>query len=180
MMNTMIVKRYVTALFELGLQQKKLEQIEHDITGLAHLYQEIEMFQTICKTSLFSIKQKMETFKQISKILKISSLTEHFLLVLVQNGRAEYLESCLHAFKARLQEHNGILTVNIISAIPLDKAQKDKIHRSIENSVKSAIEVKTEINPKLLGGFIVKTGSQVYDASIKTKLEDLRTLMKEA
>ena len=67
----------------------------------------------------------------------------------------------------------------MVSAKKLTGAELTKIKSQLKKSLGRSVDVETSVDPALLGGFVVKIGSQLYDSSLKTKLEDLKLALKE-
>jgi F-type H+-transporting ATPase subunit delta len=84
------------------------------------------------------------------------------------------------AYGALAARHRGAKQVEIISAVALDPAQLNEISNSLSGVLGGRVEAVTRVDPSLLGGFIVQAGSRQFDASLKTKLENLKLSLKGA
>jgi len=84
------------------------------------------------------------------------------------------------AFAQRLAAHRGEVSAEAISAAALNDDQTKRLRSEIETIVGKAVNLSTRVDPDLLGGLIVKVGSTMIDSSLRTKLNRLKSVMKEA
>ena len=81
-------------------------------------------------------------------------------------------------FQALVSNRRGEVTAEVISASNLSKPQVEQIRKVLEKISKKQVTVHNSVSEDLLGGLIVKIGSQMVDSSLKTKLNKLRFAMK--
>jgi len=98
--------------------------------------------------------------------------------VLAGNGRLSKLPDVIRSFNLLAARHRGELTAEITSARPLDAAQVDAIKQNLRTRMGRDIAVDLNVDPAILGGLVVKIGSQMIDSSIRTKLNTLAHAMK--
>ena len=79
-----------------------------------------------------------------------------------------------------LARRRGSQVAKVTSAAKLTAAQLSAIKAQLKKSLGRPVDIETSVDPELLGGFVVRIGSRLYDSSLKTKLEDLRLALKEA
>ena len=96
-----------------------------------------------------------------------------------QNRRADELSAMFTAFEKLVALKRGSDTAKVVSAKKLTAAELTKIKSELKKALGRKVDVETSVDPALLGGFVVKIGSQLYDSSLKTKLEDLKLTLKE-
>jgi F-type H+-transporting ATPase subunit delta len=98
--------------------------------------------------------------------------------VLAQNRRLGQLGAIIRAFNLLAAGHRGETTAEVISARPLDDDQVAAIRTNLKSRVGSDVAVDLSVDPAILGGLVVKVGSQMIDGSIRTKLNNLAQAMK--
>ena len=103
-----------------------------------------------------------------------------FIGTVTENRRAGELPAILSAFEGLLAQRKGSRIAQITSAQKLTPAQLTSLKSNLKKSLGRPVEVETSVDPDLLGGFIVRVGSKLYDSSLKTKLDDLKIALKEA
>jgi F-type H+-transporting ATPase subunit delta len=79
-----------------------------------------------------------------------------------------------------LAEHRGEVGAEVISAVPLSQEQLESVQRQLAGAVGKEVRLWTAVDPSLLGGLIVRVGSRMIDASIRTKLRQLELALKGA
>jgi F-type H+-transporting ATPase subunit delta len=105
-------------------------------------------------------------------------LTTNFLGVLAQNSRLGQVGSVIAAFNTLAANHRGEATAQVTSAHALDAAQVEALKAQLKKKVGRDVAVELKTDPTILGGLIVKIGSQMIDSSIKTRLNTLAVAMK--
>ena len=100
--------------------------------------------------------------------------------MLAENHRLALLPLITEAFLSLLSEERGEVTAEVISANALQENQLSAIKSALESSLERNVRLKTAIDPKILGGLILKIGSHMIDDSVKSKLERLQAISKNA
>jgi F-type H+-transporting ATPase subunit delta len=98
------------------------------------------------------------------------------LEVLVRNNRINQLGSILEAWRESINRASGVAMANVRSAHQLSSAEEEELRRALEAKTGKRIDLHVETDPSLLGGFVAKIGSEVFDASVAGRLERLEQL----
>jgi F-type H+-transporting ATPase subunit delta len=107
-------------------------------------------------------------------------LTVRFLGVLGEQERLDLLAAMARAFAALVAEHRGEVTVEVVSAAPLAAEQEEAVREMAASALGRTVDLKTAVDPELLGGLVVRVGSRMIDASVATKLRHLELAMRGA
>jgi F-type H+-transporting ATPase subunit delta len=102
-----------------------------------------------------------------------------FLRVLNRHGRLGLLEQVAHQARLAWDRKQGRRPVLVRSAIPLDDAQKAALEGRISALIGATPQLKLEVDPSLIAGLVVQVGDDVYDASVRTRLQQLRDRLIE-
>lgn len=172
--------RYAEALFDLALDQGALETVEKDIAGLAAAIGASADFRGFLTSPVYDAEDKARAVGAIAEKAGLSTLTRNFLGVVAANRRLFALESMIAAFRQRLADHRGEVSAEAIAAAALNDEQTKRLRGEIERVVGKAVNLSVKVDKDLLGGMIVKVGSKMIDSSLKTKLNRLKSVMKEA
>jgi F-type H+-transporting ATPase subunit delta len=100
------------------------------------------------------------------------------MAVLAKNGRLRQLPDVIRIFGSLAANHRGETTAEVTSARPLDDNQIAALKTQLGARVGRDIRIDARVDPSILGGIVVRLGSQMIDASIRTKLNTLATAMK--
>jgi len=98
---------------------------------------------------------------------------ENFIRLLADNGRLELLPEILTLFENHKAEYEKTVDVNLTSAVELTKQQLTELDNKLEGKLGRKVNINCEIDPKVMGGLIIRAGDLVIDASIRGKLDEL-------
>lgn len=172
--------RYAEALIELADGAKSLNKVEKDLDVIAKAFAESDDLRRFAASPVFSIDDKVAALTEIAKKAKLTPLTQQFVGTVAANRRAGEIPAIVQAFKERVALRRGSQVAKVTSASKMTQAQLTQLKTRLKAETGRPVEVEASVDPELLGGFVVKLGSRLYDASLKTKLEDLRLALKSA
>ncbi len=170
--------RYVAALFELADEQKALDQVAGDLTGLKSLIEESPELRRLMLSPLYGRDQQVKAMDAVLAKASVSALTRKFVLVVAENRRLFALRGMIDGFLAELARRRGEVTAQVTVARPLTDAQAKHLEDTLKASVGGKVRIETRIDESLIGGLIVQVGSRMVDGSLKTKLQKLQNAMK--
>lgn len=170
--------RYADALIELADAAKSLTRVEKDLKSIAKAFKVSDDLRRLANSPVFATEDKVEALVAIAKKAKASVLTQQFIGTVTANRRAGDLPMIIAAFQDRVARRRGSQTAKVTSASKLTAAQLTQLKNKLKAETGQPVDVEADVDPELLGGFVVKLGSRLYDASLKTKLEDLRLALK--
>jgi len=171
--------RYAQALLELAEEAKSLKKVETDLKKLGGLFGKSEDLRRMAASPVFSNEDKISALTALAKKEKIGTLVTQFIGTVAGNRRASEIPAMIAAFNAILAKRRGTQSATVTSAKKLTAAQLSAIKAGLKQSRGRPVDVKTSVDPDLLGGFVVRVGSRLFDSSLKTKLEDLRITLKD-
>ena len=175
-----VAGRYAEALFALALETGALDPVERDLKGLAASIARAADLQALLKSPVYDAEAKARAVNALAEAGGAHPTTRNFLGVLARNRRLFALDAVIDAFFARLSRHRGEVSAEAVSAAPLNDDQIRRLRGEIEGVVGKAVNLRTRVDPELLGGLVVKVGSTMIDSSLRTKLNRLKSRMKEA
>ena len=170
--------RYALALFELARDGNRLDAVTADLTALRAALDESGDFRTLATSPLIGRQETVKAVAATAGAMKLNEITAKFLGVLATNRRLSQLGAIIRAFNLLAARHRGEITAEVTSAYPLDKGQVDALKTNLQGRFGTGIAVESRVDPAILGGLVVKVGSQMIDGSIRTKLNSLAQAMK--
>ena len=170
--------RYALALFELANEQKKLEAVGKDLAAVKQALGESDAFRALTTSPLVGRDEATRAVAATAQAMKLDQVTANFLGVLARNRRLAQLPAVIRAFNLLAARHRGEITAEVTSAHQLDGGQVDAIKQNLRSRMGRDIAVDLHVDPAILGGIVVKIGSQMIDGSIRTKLNTLAQVMK--
>jgi F-type H+-transporting ATPase subunit delta len=174
-----VAGRYATALFELALEEKALEQVAIDLTRFNEALDAFEDLVRLVKSPVFSAEEQGRALAAILEKLKIEGLTKNFLLLVAKNRRLFAAPDMIRAFRAMLARHRGETSAMVTAASKLTEAQVTALKQALKAALSKEVMLEERVDTSLLGGLVVKVGSRMVDTSLRTKLNSLKVAMKE-
>jgi len=170
--------RYAAALFELAKEQKQLDQVERDVATFQALLEASPELNRLVRSPVIAAEAQARALDAVLAKIGISGFTGNFLKLLVRNRRLFAVADMLRAFQAVLARERGEVSADVASAHPLSAEQMQVLSDSLKASIGKQVQIRTRVDPNLLGGLIVKVGSKMIDSSLRTKLNNLKVAMK--
>ena len=171
-----LFNRYAIALLEIAIEQNKTEEFRKEVKILKNIFQNSpECCEILCDVNIDLAKK----YSMIDKILaSVNSDILSFVKVIIKNNRAHYLYKIFKETLYRFDDYLEIQEGKLILSKEMSEEEKEKIIKSIEKNEGVILELEEVIDPSILGGFIVTLKDKVYDASLKTKLQNLKESLK--
>lgn len=171
--------RYATALFELARDKNQLDQVAADLTAFQQMLNEADDLKRLVKSPVFSAEAQKKAVAAIAQQAGFGQVTSNLLHVVARNRRLSAIEDIIKGFKSLLASHRGEVTAEATSAVPLSDEQREALRATLKDVAGQDIELITKVDPSILGGLVVKIGSRQIDDSLRTKLNKMKTRMKE-
>jgi F-type H+-transporting ATPase subunit delta len=178
MLDSIIAERYAKALFDLAIENKKLEQVKKDMELMLDLTGTSKDFRHLLVSPVIKPAKKTGVLDTIFEG-KIDEITKKFYHLLAGKRREKYLEGIARAFIEMYKEHHNIVTIEIRTVAPLSEQMRGKIIGLLEHRRGITVDLVEIIDPGLIGGFIVSTGNVRYDSSLATSIKKLKKEFKE-
>lgn len=170
--------RYALALFELARDGKAIDAVEASLATVRDALAGADDFRALTTSPLVSRGQAAKAVLATADSLGVDATTRSFLGVLAENRRLGELPQIIRAFRQLAARHRGETTAEVTSAHPLDDGQIAELKQQLRQRVGRDVAVDLSVDPALLGGLVVRIGSQMIDSSIRTRLDALAVAMK--
>lgn len=180
--NNLIAKRYASALFVVANEQKSKSLPQDMAEQLQALAQATRTHDALAKTlanPTLSVDVLAGIAVGLAKTVKASATLTQFLKVLAENRRLHLLPHVADAYDALLAEAEGRLKVTVLSAQEISAKELNRLRTLLARVTEYTIEADAKRDESLIGGVVVRMGSVQMDASIKGKLEQLRSQLKK-
>ncbi len=177
---TDVSQRYSQALFDLALETGKMDAVRADLASLKAAWLDSADLRRLANSPIITAEDQGKGLVAIADKAKFEITTRNFLGLLAQNGRARDLPGVIAGFEALYAKHTGVVAAEIVSAVPLSAAQSKAINAALTQALGKSPEVTARVDPSILGGLKVKVGSRLFDASLKSKLDQMKFALKRA
>lgn len=170
--------RYASALFGLARDERQIDAVGRSLDALASALADSREFAELIASPVVSRKDAAKAFAALAPELGLDPITANFLGVLARNGRKSELRKIIRAFKRIAADHRGEISAEVTSAHPLKDDQLAALKAQLKSRAGRDVTLDVAVDPGILGGIVIKLGSEMIDASIRTKLNRLATAMK--
>lgn len=170
--------RYATALVDIAEESGKTPAIEKDLQAFEAMMAESDDLWRVIQSPLISRPQKQAAMQALATKAGFQDITSNFLALLAQNRRLNIIPGIIHAVRKDISDRRGEVSAYVQSAFKLSPAQEKALQESLANVVGRSVSVNVEVRQDLIGGMVVTVGSQMFDDSVKRKLERLKIAMK--
>jgi F-type H+-transporting ATPase subunit delta len=175
MQNPRLAARYSKSLLDLAVERNSLERTLEDMKVLNSVCTQSHEFVVMLRSPVISGDKKLRVINDVIKNYNVSELSHAFISLLITKGRELNLPEIAAAFIGQYNELKNIRTVTLTTAAQMT----DNIKKTIQDKIagympKDSVELKTEVDESIIGGFVIEMGDRLYDASVKKSLNDIR------
>ncbi|XP_026556344.1 ATP synthase subunit O, mitochondrial [Pseudonaja textilis] len=172
--------RYATALYSAASKQKKLDQVEKELTRVLAVMKDPKL-SSIVMNPYVKTKVKQQVVNDLLLKEKMSPLTINFVKTLAENSRLPYTTGVISAFGKMMSAYRGEILCSVTTAQTLDEASLTELKTTLNGFLAKGETLKLEIksDPSIVGGMIVSIGDKYIDMSTKTKIQKLSRIMQE-
>ena len=173
MADSRATSRYVKSLLDLAIERNVVEDVHRDMLLFTETVTKNRSFDLLLQNPIIKHDKKLQILKAVFGG-KVHDLTMAFFDIITRKNREPILASVARQFHNAYNEYKGIGKATVTTAVPLDDKLRGEIERLVRvYSDKKQIELIENVDPDLIGGFILKVGDRQVDASIKSKLKAL-------
>ncbi len=178
--STEVGERYAQALFDLANENNRLDAVRADLRSLRAAWIESADLRRLATSPVIPAEDKQKGLAAVADKAQFDGTTRNFLGLMAMNGRAADLPGALAAFEILYARHTGIVAAEVVSAKPLATKQMTAVKAALKSALGREPELTARVDPALLGGIKVKVGSRLFDASLKTKLDQMKFALRRA
>ena len=175
-----VAERYASALFDLARDQNALDDVESHVTTLRQMISESDDLRRLLESPVFKAEDQIRALDAVMQSHGVSGLVANFAKLTARNRRLFALPDMLKAYGDLMAKRRGETLAVVTSAEPLNDEQLETLRRVLSEKTGGTMKLETIVDPSLIGGLIVRLGSQMIDTSVRTRLQGMRQAMKEA
>jgi F-type H+-transporting ATPase subunit delta len=164
-------RRYAQAVFEIALEQKELERWQADLQKIADSLSEAGFLAAMESPKIrFEDKSRLMT----ERLGDISPLAMNLVRLLITRNGTGMLGEIAGEYQRLVDAYHGIQKAEVVTAVPIDDKDKEKLAENLGALVDSKIVVESRVDPEILGGVIARVGGKLLDGSTRSKLVALK------
>ncbi|MDT8415271.1 MAG: ATP synthase F1 subunit delta [Flavobacteriaceae bacterium] len=165
--------RYANALLSLAKEAKITTKVSEDAVYIIKTLQGSKDLKNLLQSPLINTEDKKQILENV--FTDVQNVTSSLFGVLASNLRFNLLENIMQQYLDLLDSENGFVQAEVVSAIPLTDALRTKILMKVKTLSGKEGKLKESIDPKIIGGFVLRVGDSEYNASVLNQFEKLRT-----
>lgn len=170
LLSAQVLEPYAEALMSLAQSDNLIDRFGEDASSLLELLKNSEDLELFLTSPVVQETDKKAVLRQIGGD-QVHPYMINFLMILVERRRIQFLEGILKQFQTQLRKLKQTIVAEVTSAIELTDAQRQSVSEKVKAMTNAhEVELDTNIDPDLIGGVIIKVGSQVIDASLRGQL----------
>ncbi|ASE61379.1 ATP synthase F1 subunit delta [Chryseobacterium indologenes] len=173
MLTSKVAKRYAQGLLDFTNEAGQTATVFSEMKDVVKVMSESKDLNKFFLTPYIDSKKKIEVANEIFKGLSVSS--QNLIRLVIKHGRENQLKNIAQEFINKVEDLSGVQRVTLTTATPLSKENLDQILRSTNLvNADSNFDLTVTVKPEILGGYVLRVGDQQVDASVKTKLNQVK------
>ena len=165
--------RYARALLKSATDAKFEDRVYQEMLLLAKSYVEVtELRHTIDNPMLGKEKKEMLLLTAVGGE-EASPLSKAFIALVLKEDRENMIQFMANSYVTLYREQKNIIRGKLTTAVAVSPAMEQKMRQMVESKTKGTVEFETEVNPDIIGGFILEYDTYRMDASVKAKLNTI-------
>jgi F-type H+-transporting ATPase subunit delta len=173
-----VAQVYARALFEVAKEHDRLDEIREELDQFVGALNEHRQMAVFFFSPYFSGEEKKAALRRTLEGADPYFL--NFLDALIERGRMPVIFRIRAEFEPLWDEERKLLPVQVTSAIALDEGTVQSIGDRISERTGRKVEVSSSVDPSLIGGLVLRVGNVILDASIRSRLNQLRRTVAQA
>ncbi len=173
-----IARRYAKALFDLAVEQGKVEAWAGALQTLKQAIASSAELRDVLENPLYTREQRRAVVAKLVAALGLEPEPANLLYLLGDRGRLSHLAAIVDVFAGLADAKLGRLRARVVSAVPLDPAAAQDITARLARATRAEVVLDRSVDPALIGGVVAQVGSLTYDGSIRNQLEGMRKALK--
>jgi F-type H+-transporting ATPase subunit delta len=165
-------RTYARALFEAAKEEGRLERVHEQLTDFVAAADQVQELQSVLESPELDSREKVALLDQV--LGDADELVRNFIRLLAEKGRSGELDEIAREFEALVARDQGILDVELTTAVELSQKDFDDLVARIGRASGRTVRASRAVDPNLVGGLVLQVGSRRLDASIRGRLDRLR------
>ena len=169
--------RYARALLKSATDQKLEDKVYQEMMTLAKSYLEVPQLRQTIDNPMLS-KDKKEALLLTAAGQKPSALTKSFIQLVLREDRENVMQFMANSYITLYRKQKNVIRGKLTTAARVSFQTEQKMRQMVESKTQGTVEFETEVNPDIIGGFILEYDTYRMDASVKTKLNNILNTLR--
>ena len=179
-MNTGVISvRYARALLKSATDSKVEELVYRDMTLLAKTYIDVPQLRKTIDNPLLDAEKKQMLLTTACGGEEASPLTKTFISLVLKEGRESMIQFMANSYVTLYRKQKNVIRGKLTTAVHLSPEMEQRMQSMVESRTNGRVEFESEVNPDIIGGFIMEYDTYRMDASVKTRLNTILNTLKK-
>ncbi|MEH7333361.1 F0F1 ATP synthase subunit delta [Neobacillus drentensis] len=172
MSNSMVAKRYASALFQIAKEQQILSNVEEELRVVREVLDYNADLKAVLKSSKLTNENKKEIIR--NAFSTVNAYVLNTLMILIDRHREDEIIEVVNQFIELANEEMGIAEAKVYSIRPLTDVEREAVSTTFAAKIgKKSLRIENIVDSDLLGGIKLRIGNRIYDGSLRGKLNRL-------
>jgi len=173
-----VARRYAHALFDAAKARGLLDTVESDLAGFERLLRDEPRLSSLLITPQVTTAEKHRLLEAILGG-RVHGLVLELLWLLLAKKRLPAVGDIIEGYGLLLEAQRGIVRAEVTTARPMSAAQQERLKAALERRTGKTVLIERKIDPRVMGGVVVRMGDQVIDRSIRRTFQEMRASLLE-
>ena len=164
--------RYARALLKCSVESKVEDLVYQEMQTLAESYIQVPELRSTIDNPMIAREQKAELLK-VAAGSKVSKVSERFISLVLDEMREKALQFIANAYVTLYRQQKNITRGKLTTAVPVSAAMEQKMRKMVESRTNGTVEFSTEVDPDIMGGFVLEYDTYRMDTSVKSQLNNI-------
>ena len=165
----LISVRYARALLKAGIEASVSDRVYSDMLTVLESYAKVPQLKATIDNPMLSRQQKEDLLIAAAGGAPCE-LTRTFFGLVLKEGRERIMQFIANSFITLYRKHNNLISAKLTTASEIDSKTEDKLRQLVEGRTNGKVDFQTDVDPEIIGGFVLEYDTYRMDASVKKQL----------
>ena len=171
--------RYARALLKSATDAKIEDGVYQQMQLLAKSYVEVPQLRQTIDNPMLSKEKKEMLLLTASGGSEASPLTKAFIALVLKEDRENMIQFMANSYVTLYRKQKNVIRGKLTTAVAVSPDTEQKMRRMVESKTQGIVEFEAEVNPDIVGGFVLEYDTYRMDASVQRKLRDILNTLKK-
>lgn len=173
-----LARRYARAVIEIADENGAVQAIGTELnSALSTFHAHNNMLLDALSNPVYTVAERARVLDEVLPRMSVSTTVQNTLRLMLKNNRMSLLPMVAEEFQTYADERSGRVRVIVETAEPLTPQLEAEVRAALEQVTGKTVLIETQVKPELIGGVVARIGGKVYDASVKNRLETLKSTL---
>lgn len=168
-----LIKGYAAAIFQIAEAEGRLDQVSDELFHFAKALERSHELRSTFTDLAVSSDRKTAIIEELLGD-RATELTKHVIEFVIVQGRVRELDAIVEGLAGLAADQRAKVLGEVRVAVPIDEDQRKRLNDALSKATGKVVDAKVIVDPSVVGGIYAKVGDQVIDATVRTRLQELK------